>query len=119
MLPTSVVQFAKFTGERQVEAVIVRVTALIAVAVIHRIGHAVDGVLSAREGDRLACVVNPVGGHADAFRYVIVGDNDEIVGAVVRRRILLVMADALNGAESTAIGVGNPSRELAHILSDE
>ncbi len=119
MLPTSVVQLAEFAGERQVEAVIVGIAAFVAVAVIHSVGHAVDGVLPIREGDGLTCVVNPVSGYTDALRDVIVGYNDEIVGTVVWRRIFLVMADALNGTETAGIGIGNPSRELAHILSDE
>ena len=109
MLPFLVVQLAKLASERQIEAVIVGIAAFITFAVIDGISQTVDGVLAVRQSHGLACVIDPVGGEADARRDIVVGDDNEVVRPVVRRAVFLIKIDSLDGAESPGIGVGNPS----------
>ena len=100
MLPASLAfQIAQFAGEREVKAVVVGITALIASAIVHGICLSINGVLSVWESDRLTCVVNPIGGKANTRRDIVTSHNDKIVRAVVRRAILPAMADVSDSAE--------------------
>lgn len=102
MFPASLLlQVAQLAGKRQVKAVVVRITALVTLAVVDSVGHTVDGILSIGESHRLTCVIDPVGRQADAGRHVIVGHQHQVVRAVVRRAVFLALADAFDGTERT------------------
>ena len=95
---------------------IIWITTLIAVAIIHGIGQAIDGVLTTRESNGLASIVYPIGGHTDTRRNIVVGNNNEIMRSVVRRPVFLTKTNSFDGAERTRIGIGYPSCELADTL---
>ena len=98
---------------------VVGIAAFVAVTVVDCIGLSVDGVLSTRESNGLPGVVDPVGCQGDAWCHVVAAHDGDVVWTVVGRAVFFAVADAFDGAIGTRVGVGNPTGELAHILSDE